>query len=157
VTIDPRRAGDALASSAQDLVRVWRAGRAAARPGAFPGLLDGVVEPFLARAGEALADGRDPALVWPSVEGIVRVDSRDPRRTRAELEAEWDLLEEVLQTACRTLGAGDALREWVARAVVFARSGARALGAGGAPRGVLVVRLHSDPAATRRGRAPGPR
>ncbi|HEX9402618.1 MAG TPA: hypothetical protein VF912_21155 [Anaeromyxobacter sp.] len=155
--LDARRAGEALSNAAPDLVRVWRSGRAAARPNAFPGLLDGVVESFLARAGEALAEGRDPALVWPAVEGVVRVDARDARRTREELEAEWDLLEEVLQAACRALDAWDAVREWLARAVVMARSGARELAAGGGPPGVLSVKVYSDPAATRRGRAPAPR
>jgi len=156
VTLDRRRAGEALSNAAPDLARVWRAGRAAARPGTFPGLLDGIAEAFIARAGEALAAGRDPALVWPSVEGPVRVHARDARRTREELEAEWDLLEEVLQTACQALDAGDAVREWIARAVVMARGGARALTGVGGPPGVLVVRLYSEAAATRRGRAPAP-
>jgi len=151
VTLSDRRVGDALAASAPDLARVWRAGRAAARPQAFPGLLDGLIESFFGLAGEALADGRDPALVWPSTSGVVRVP-RDARRARAELEAEWDLVEEVLVASLRALEARDEATLWVKRAVVIARAGARALGAPGGPAGVLAVRLLSDPGATRRAR-----
>jgi hypothetical protein len=152
VTLDARRVGDALATSAADLARVWRAGRAAARPSAFPGLLDGLVESFLAAAGEGLAEGRDPALIWPATTGVVRLPL-DARREAEELDAEWDLVEEVLAAALRALDAGDGALEWALRAIVIARAGARTLGGGGGPAGVLAVRLHSDPAATRRARA----
>lgn len=151
MTLDARRAGDALAASALDLARVWRAGRAAARPNAFPGFLDGVIESYLQVAGELLAEGRDPALVWPATTGLVRVP-RNARLAREELDAEWDLVEEVLTAALRALHAGDAAVEWVKRAVVIARSGTRALGRAGGPRGVLAVSLLSDAAATRRAR-----
>lgn len=157
VTLDGRRAGPALARAAPDLARVWRAGRASARPDVFPGFLDGLVESFLAVVGEALADGRDPAHVWPETTGVVRIDARDPRRTREELDAEWDLLEEVLAASLRALGAADAVLEWIARAVVIARSGARTLERGGGPRGILTARLFSGAAATRRARGPAPR
>ncbi len=157
MTLDARRAGDALALSAADLARVWRSARAPTRPGVFPGYLDGVIEPFFALAGEGLAEGRDPALIWPAVTGVVRVDGRDARRTRAELEAEWDLVEEVLEAACRALDAGDAAREWISRAVVIARTDSRTLGAGGGPPGILTVRVLSGGGATRRARAPAPR
>ena len=149
MSLDARRAGDALAASAADLARVWRAGRAAARPGAFPGLLDGLVEPFLSTMGEALAAGRDPALVWTDTVGVVRLP-RDARRGGEELEAEWDLVEEVLETSLRALDAEPAAVEWIERALVLARAGTRALARGGGTPGVLVVRLLSDPAATRR-------
>jgi hypothetical protein len=130
----------------------------AARPERFPGLLDGLIEPFFTLAGEALAEGRDPALVWPGVVGVVRLDAREPRRTRADLDAEWDLAEEVLQAACGALAAGDAAREWVSRAIVIARTGARSLTRAG-PRGILTVRLHGATGVRprRRARGPGPR
>lgn len=151
MTPEARRAGDALAASAADLARVWRAGRAAARTGAFPGLLDGVVESFLQVAGELLSGGRDPALAWPAVHGVVRLP-RDARRAREELDAEWDLVEEVLGAALQALQAGDAAIEWTRRAVVIARAGTRALGHSPGPAGVLPIALLSDPAATRRAR-----
>ena len=100
MTLETRRIGAPVAASPADLARVWRAGRASARPGAFPGLLDGIVESFLAAAVEALAHGRDAALVWPATAGVVRLAS-DPRRTREEFHAEWDLLEEVVGAALR--------------------------------------------------------
>jgi hypothetical protein len=151
MTLDARRAGDALAASALDLARVWRAGRAAARPDTFPGLLDGVVESFLQVTGELLAEGRDPALAWSAAAGVVRIP-RDARRARDELDAEWDLVEEVLTAALQALQADDAAVEWVKRAVVIARSGTRALGRAGGPPGVLAVSLLSAAAATRRSR-----
>lgn len=151
MTLDARRAGDALAASALDLARVWRAGRAAARPGAFPGLLDGVVESFLQVTGELLAEGRDPALAWPAAAGVVRIP-RDARRAREELDAEWDLVEEVLSAALQALHAGEPALQWVKRAVVIARAGSRALGRAGGPPGVLALSLLSDAAATRRSR-----
>jgi len=154
VTLDPRRAGDAVAASSEDLARVWRAGRASARPAAFPGLLDGVIVSFLMQAGDALANGRDPALVWPATEGVIRLDVRDPELTATEVEAEWDLVEEVLVAALRALEAGEDTVQWAARAVVLARSGTRTIRHGGPP-GVLAVRLHSDPAALRVARAGG--
>jgi hypothetical protein len=152
VTLDARRVGDALAASAADLARVWRAGRAAARPNAFPGLLDAVVESFLAAAGEGFAEGRDPALIWPATAGVVRLPI-DTRRAVEELDAEWDLVEEVLAAALKALDAGDAALEWSRRATVIARAGARTLGSAGGPAAILAVRLLSDPAATRRARA----
>jgi hypothetical protein len=154
VSLDARRAGEALAAAAADLARVWRAARAAERTEAFPGLLDGLVEPFLALAAEALAAGRHPALLWPAAAGTVRSIAGDPRRTREELEAEWDVLEQVLGAACRALDADEEAREWIARALALARAGARRLpDREGAP-GILTVRVYSDPAATRRARAP---
>lgn len=146
-----RRAGDALAHSAPDLARVWRAGRAAARPEAFPGLLDGVVESFLQIAGELLAEDREPALVWPATVGVVRLP-RDAELSRAELDAEWDLVEEVLAAALQALRADGLAMDWVRRAVFIARTGSRNLGRPGGPPGVLAVSLYSDAAATRRSR-----
>lgn len=151
--LDLRRSGDALSASALDLARVWRSARMAARPDCFPGLLDGLIEPFFALVGEALAEGRDPALAWPSAVGVVRIDARDDRRTRAELDAEWDVAEQVLEAACRALAAGDAVSEWISRAIAIARAGRRTLPAGEGPRGILVVRVFAG-GATRRARAP---
>jgi hypothetical protein len=157
VSLDARRTGDALASAASELARVWRAARASERTEAFPGLLDGLVEPFLALAAEALAAGRHPALLWPAAEGTVRAIAGDARRTREEVEAEWGLLDEVLRAACRSLDADEEAREWLGRALALARAGARRLpDREGAP-GILTVRVFSDPAATRRARGPSPR
>jgi hypothetical protein len=157
VSLDPRRTGDALAAAAADLARAWRSARAAERPRVFPGLLDGVVEPCLAAAAEALAAGKHPALAWPAAAGCVRADARDALRTREELDAEWDLLEQVLGSACKALGADDDARGWIARALALARAGARRLpDREGAPR-ILTVRVFSGLAATRRARASSPR
>jgi len=155
VTLEGRRAGDAIAASAGELVRLWRANRAQARPDVWPGLLDGLAEDFLVRAGDALAEGRDPALVWPSTAGLVRMDPRALDRTRAEIDAEWDLVSGVLSAACDALEAGEAAREWLARAIVIARTGARTLDEGGGPRGIVVAWSLAGLAGARRARAPG--
>jgi hypothetical protein len=151
-----RRAGEALAHAAPDLARVWRTGRAASRPAVFPGLLDAIVEPFLTQVGEGLAAGRDPVLVWPAVEGLIRLDGRDGRRTTAELDAEWDLIQEVLEAACRALATDESLLEWVSRAVVIARAGCRNLPQSARP-GVVTVQMLSPMTATRAPRGRGPR
>jgi hypothetical protein len=157
VTLDPRRSANALAASAPELARAWRGARGAARPSCFPGLLDGLVEPLVALAAEALGDGRDPATPWAGAVGIVRVDAHDRRRTLAELDAEWDVMEQVLRAACDALGAGEDVRGWISRALVIARAGSWTLLAGGGPRGILAVKVFSDLGATRRARAAGPR
>jgi len=143
VTLEARRAGDAIARSAGDLARIWRASRVQLRSVHFPGLLDGLVEDFFARAGEALGAGRDPALVWPATTGLLRLDPRDVARSHAQIDAEWDLAAGVLDSACESLDAGEAAAEWIARAVLVARSGSRTLERGGAPEGVAIAWLLS--------------
>ena len=142
MTLDPRRVGDALFTSAPDLARVWRAARAAARPSAFPGLLDGIIESYLATAGEALAAGSSPAVVWPATTGVVRIDAKDPAREAEELEGEWDLVSEVFVAALGALDADDEAVAWAERAIVLARAAARSLRSD-APPGILVAHLHS--------------
>jgi hypothetical protein len=154
VTLDARRAGDALSASSEDLARVWRAGRSSERPAAFPGLLDGVIESFMRSVGDALATGRDAALVWTATSGVVRLVAGNTAGSLEELDAEWNLVEEVLVSALRSLEVDKAVVEWAVSAVGHARAGTRGLQAGGPP-GVLAVRLHSDPAAMRRARSGG--
>lgn len=143
MTLEARRAGDAIARSAGNLARIWRAARVQARTLRFPGLLDGIVEDFLSRAGEGLAAARDPALVWPRTKGLVRLDPCDLAASRAEIDAEWDLASEVLDSACEALDAGEAAAEWLARAIVIARAGSRTLDEGGGPEGIAVAWLLS--------------
>lgn len=150
MTLDDRRVGDAIAGSAGELVRLWRATRAQSRPDVWPGLLDGLVDDFFVRTGEALARGRDPALVWPSTAGLVRIDPHGRERCRAEIDAEWDVVASVLSAACEALDAGEAAGEWLARAIVIARAGSRTLDRGGGPRGIVVAWVLSGLAAPRR-------
>ncbi len=157
MTLEGGRVGDAIATSAGELVRLWRATRAQARPDVWPGLIDGLVEDFLVRAGEALAQGRDPALVWPSVTGLVRIDPRARDRSRDEIDVEWDVVASVLSAACEALDAGEAAGDWLSRAIVIARAGARTLDAGGGPGGIAVAWSLSGLAGARRARAAGPR
>jgi hypothetical protein len=151
--LDLRRSGDAIAATALDLARVWRGARAATRRDWFPGVLDGAIEGFFALAGAYLAEGRDAEEVWPATAGVVRVDAHDKRRSRAELDAEWDLAEQVLQAACQALSAGDEVTDWMARAIALARGGRRKLLAGEGPAGIVVVRTFSGATPPARGRA----
>jgi hypothetical protein len=150
VTVDARRAGEAIAASAAELARLWRNTRAQSSPDVWPGLLDGIADDAFLRLGEALAQGRDPALVWPSLAGIVRFDPRDPDRSRAEIDAEWNAFQTVLSGACDALGCGEDVGEWMARALVIARAGSSTLDEGGGPRGIVVVRWLSGLASPRR-------
>ncbi len=139
MTLDARRVGDAIAAGAADLAGIWRGARREARPEVFPGVIDGILEDFLSRAGEALAAGRDPALVWPETTGVVRVNPKEPFRSVDEIEAEWDLVAEVLAASCEALQADQAASEWLSRAILFARAGARTVHERAAPRGILIV------------------
>jgi hypothetical protein len=150
--LEARRAGEAIAASAGELARLWRATHAQRGSAYWPGILDGLVDELFLRLGEGLAAARDPALVWPELGGVVRLDARAREASRAELDAEWDDLEGVLAGAREALAAPEAVAEWLARAAVLARAGSRALAAGGGPAGVLVVWWLSPPA-TRRPRA----
>jgi hypothetical protein len=150
VTAEGRRAGEAIASSAPELARLWRNTRAQSSPDVWPGLLDGIADEAFLRLGEALAQGQDPALVWPSLAGIVRLDPRDLDRSLAEIDSEWNAFEGVLSAACDALAAGEDVREWIARALVMARAGSRTLDQGGGPRGIVLVRSLSGLAAARR-------
>lgn len=156
MTAGIRPCGIALAESAGELARLWRTTRAQARPGVWPGLLDGLVDDLFTQLGEGLAEGRDPALVWPGLTGIVRLDPREPERSRGELDAEWELVESVLEAACDALGSGDEVSEWLRRALVIARAGTRALDRGGGPPGVAVIWSLSGPHAPTRVRGAGP-
>lgn len=147
MTPEARRAGEAIAEAAPELARLWRAARRHASADPFPGLIDGIVEDFLARAGEALAGGRDPALVWPETVGIVRFDPRAAFRSQDVIELEWDLVDRVLASARSALHADEA-GEWLSRAVVIARNGSRTLHTRGGPGGIVVVWLLSGLAPT---------
>jgi len=153
VRLDTRRTGEAIAAAAGHLARIWRQARAEAWPAVFPGVLDGVVEPFLARVGEALATGQDPAAVWQGLVGIARLDRAQDGRAEEAMHGEWRLLGEVLAAAAEALGADAESADLAARAVEEGRRGTAALREGPRPAGVLVVRLLSG----LRPRAVGPR
>jgi hypothetical protein len=146
VSTDRAAAGEAIAASAADLTRLWRATRLQGRRRSLPGLLDGVVADVLLRAGEGLAAGDDPALPWSRAAGVVRLEVRERERWRAELDAEWDALESVFRGACEALAAGDEVSAWIAQALAAARAGARTLGEDGGPPSIVVVWWFAEPA-----------
>jgi hypothetical protein len=137
VTLDERRSGEALRTVAGDLARVWRASRFAGGAVEFPGLLDGVMEEFIERVGEALLLGTAPESVWPSTRGVVRILPGD--RTSATLSEEWRLVNEVLIAACLALEVADDATEKIRVAIETASRSVAPLLAHGGPAGVLLV------------------
>jgi hypothetical protein len=149
--LDARHTGSALGAAVDELVRIWRSARGAARPGVFPGLADGVMASFLEQAGSSLAHGEPPLGPWPRTVGAVRLDPKDVAASVRELEAEWDLLVEVLRAGCEALDSEPAAFEWLEKAVATARAGASALGDPTTrPVGVAIVWSFSGLAPTRR-------
>jgi hypothetical protein len=137
VSAELARAGEAVVSAAGELARAWRAARAEAWPGTWPGLADGVVEPLVVEAGLALARGEEPTLAWDRVTGHLRLDPRDRDASRARAAEELRLLAELLERACATLPEGETAGRALARGV---REGADRIGAGaGLPPGVLTI------------------
>jgi hypothetical protein len=116
--------GKAIAQSADELARIWRLARTPARPDVFPGLLDGIVQAFFARAGQLMAAGQQPEGVWQGLSGMVRWA---PSLGAKELTQEWAVAMEVLTAACESLAAEPGVAQWLARAVAQAEKGTAAL------------------------------
>lgn len=132
-----------LRSQAEELERIWRGARIAARPDVFPGLIDGVVAPFFLLAGELIARAAAPEEVWRGLVGVVRYA---PALPEDELAQEWSLLREVLAAACESVGAGRDAADWLARAANAAEAGAAALARkeGAAPDGIVAAFVFSS-------------
>jgi hypothetical protein len=139
--LDARETGEALAAAAGELTRIWRGACADAHAAAFPALLDGAVEPFVAEVAAALVAGRPAEDAWERTAGVVRLDRASVGRAEVELAAEWRLLAEVLAAACDALEADPGAADAVARAVDAGRRGSVALRGGAGPAGVLIVFL----------------
>jgi hypothetical protein len=138
VSLDARLTGEALRATAGDLVRVWRSARRALGQGAPPGALDGVMEEFLERVAEALLAGAPTSAVWSRTGGVVRLPAGPGGAALAE--AEWRLVEGVLESAGRALGVADGVAAEV-RGAVEAAIAALPVDGPGRPAQVLVVRL----------------
>jgi hypothetical protein len=137
VKLDARRAGEALRAASGDLARVWRASRFSAGLGVFPGALDGIMEEFLERVGEALLLEGAPQDVWVATRGPVRLLTDG--RALEMFAAEWRLARAVLSAACDALAVSAGATERVLKLVDDAAAAAPALAAGKAPAGVLIV------------------
>jgi hypothetical protein len=144
--------GRAIEQSAEELLRIWRLARAAARREIFPGLLDGVMGAFFARCGQLLTEGSGPEEVWPGLVGIVRWP---PDHGARELTGEWAIAMEVLTAACESFGADPKVAEWLARAVAAAEKGTAAIrqrrGKPPRPEGILLLSVHGELGPPRRG------
>jgi hypothetical protein len=152
VSAGPREAGEAIAAAAGELTRIWRAARAQARPGVFPGASDGLVERFVGGLGEALVHGRPAEEAWARLDGVVRLDPAAEGEAEEELRAEWRILGEVLAAACDALRASPEVVDAAARAVEAARHGLERIRTE-APPGVLRLAWRSP----FRRRSAGPR
>jgi hypothetical protein len=146
--LDAARAATFLRQQAPELTRIWRLARTAARPDVFPGLLDGVVEPFFGACAELLRQGGAPQEVWTALEGLVRWP---PSRSPAEQTLEWAVVRDVVAAACEAVNAAPAVAEWLARAVEEADGGTALLGRpGSGPAGVVTAVVYSSVAPRRR-------
>jgi hypothetical protein len=125
------------------LTRIWRLARAEARPGVFPGLLDGVVEGFFDVVAEQLDASAPPEAPWQALRGVVRWP---PPLAPGELTEEWSVLREVLGAACESVNAAPAVAAWLAAAVAACEAGTAALAddrAGGPP-GIVTALVYSS-------------
>lgn len=136
--LDTRRTGEALRAAAGDLARAWRAARLSAATGVFPGVLDGVIEEFLERVGEALFVEGAPQDPWAATAGVVRL-LPGPRALEV-IAGEWRIARAVLASACEALGVDPSVAARVLGMADAAARAAGALAAGRAPPGVLLVR-----------------
>lgn len=138
MTLDTRRAGEALRAAAGDLARAWRVSRHSAAMGVFPGALDGVIEEFLERVSEALFVHAAPQDPWAATSGVVRL-LPGPRGLEV-VAGEWRLARAVLASACDALGVEAGVEARVLGMVDQAASRAEALVRGGGPAAILLVR-----------------
>jgi hypothetical protein len=143
VTLAPDKVATFLASQAEELTRIWRLARAAARPEVFPGLIDALVMPFFLRASELLPAGAAPEEVWAGMAGVLRWA---PAVKLVELTNEWEVLVEVVNAACESVNAGVDAEAWLTRAVDAAEAGAVAIARGerAPPTGVVAVLVFSS-------------
>ena len=152
MALGPVPSGRAIEQSAEELLRIWRLARAAARREIFPGLLDCVMGAFFARCGQLLAGNGEPENVWPGLVGIVRWS---PQHGARELTGEWAIAMEVLTAACESFQADPKVAEWLARAVAAAEKGTSTIGErrGGTaePNGVVLLTVYGGLGAPRRG------
>ncbi len=152
MALGPVPSGRAIEQSAEELLRIWRLARAAARREIFPGLLDGVMGAFFARCGQLLAGGGEAEQVWPGLVGLVRWS---PHHGAIELTGEWAIAMEVLTAACESFEADPRVAEWLTRAVAAAEKGTAAVGEGrekpAGRSGVLLLVVHGGLGAQRRG------
>jgi len=137
VTLTLPRSGEALRAAADDLARVWRAACLAAGTGVFPAVLDGVMEDYLRRVGEAVQSGALPEGAWSATHGTVRLLPR--HRAASIFGLEWQIARQVLLSACDAIEAAAETAEQVERAVQAAIDAVAALLARRAPAGVLIV------------------
>ncbi|HET6437580.1 MAG TPA: hypothetical protein VFG59_05935 [Anaeromyxobacter sp.] len=136
------RSGETLRAAAGDLARVWRAACLAAGTGVFPALLDGVIEDFLLRFGEAVNAGKAPEEAWSATRGTVRLLPR--QEATPILALEWRIARQVLLSGCDAIQAAPETAEQVDRATRAATDAitgllARRPPAGAQPAGVLIV------------------
>lgn len=140
---DAVQSGKAIEAGAEELLRIWRLARAAAKRELAPGLLDDVMGAFIARAGKLLQENAAPDEVWNGLSGVVRVS---PKKGAPALTEEWAIAMEVLAAACEALEADATVGDWLARAVARAEQGTTALAGGGAAEhGIVPVYVYTDP------------
>lgn len=146
MSLDARRAGEALRAAAADLLRVWRSTRRALGDGASPVVLDGVMEEFLKRVAEGLLAGDPPEAIWRRTGGVVRLPCGP--HAIALAEGDFRLAAGVLDSAGQALELAADVVTRIERAVEFAIASLPVDGPHRPPE-VLVVRMLPARASTR--------
>jgi hypothetical protein len=144
VALDHIQAGKVLSHATPELLRIWRLARSTARPQVFPGLLDGVMGDFLARAGKLLRSGAPPEDVWPGVAGTIRWS---PAGGGEELTTEWAVAMEVITAAIDSADFDPSIGEWLARAIATAEVSTARIGVeptARPPPRIVLVRVYSS-------------
>jgi len=140
--LGPEQVALFLSQQGDELVRIWRLARATERPDVFPGLVDGVVAAFFARASELLAAGAKPEEVWSGLGGFVRWPLSIPPD---ELDAEWLVVEQVLTATCESVNAAPEVSRWLHDAVDACRFGTKRLWEPGeAPEAIVTALVFSS-------------
>jgi hypothetical protein len=140
--LGPREMAEVLTVQAGEMLRIWRLARYTVHPQLLPGLSDGALESFFAALGPLLAAGARPSDVGARLSGVLRVP---PQGGEEQVADEWKVVQEVLHTACESLGAREVVEDWLRSA---AEAGMEAVlcaarGEAGAPPGIVRVRVYS--------------
>jgi hypothetical protein len=138
--LGPEEMAEVLQVQAGEMHRIWRLARHSIQPDLLPGLSDAVMDSFFAALGPALARGAAPEAPVAALRGVLRIP---PAGGDAVLAEEWAVARQVLRAACESLGASEEVEHWLDRAGMASEEATALarLGAPGAPRGVVAIRV----------------
>lgn len=138
----PAQMAEVLTIQSSEMLRIWRMARNSTVPDVLPGLCDGPLAAFFDLLGPMLARGAAPAEVVSSLTGVMRLP---PREGDGLVREEWQVARQVLEAACKSLGASKVVETWLDEAAAAAQEAAVHAAAGDAAAlpGVVPVRVYS--------------